>query len=109
MYCQRKGSKAISNLLAALRLCAVLALAAAMAAAASIPIPGLCNTGVVGPCNGGPGLPLQKIGLADQNWELSLPAPTTSMPMAPPTGYPRALTFGPNTAWVTTPNSTWLA
>jgi|HubBroStandDraft_1064217.scaffolds.fasta_scaffold05796_3 hypothetical protein len=109
MYCQRKGSKAISNLLAALRLCAVLALAAAMAAAASIPIPGLCNTGVVGPCNGGPGLPLQKIGLADQNWELSLPAPTTSMPMAPPTGYPGALTFGPNTAWVNTPNSTWLA
>jgi hypothetical protein len=96
---------------------AALASAVAMGAATTIPIPGLCNTGVVGPCNGGTGASLQAVGSADLNWELSLPAPTAPSSQ-PPTAVPAAATFGPNSAWVSAsasngwlangPNSAWI-
>ena len=73
-----------------------------------IPIPGLCNTGVVGPCNGGTGIGLQTVGSVDLNWELSLPAPTAPS-SEPPTAVPAAETFGPGTAWVNPPAAGWLA
>jgi hypothetical protein len=46
----------------------------------TVPIPGLCNTGVTGTCSGGPGSgPLQTAGSADLNWQLA-----TSSPLAAP-------------------------
>ena len=48
--------------------------------AATIPVPGLCNTGVVGPCDGVTGSGLQTLGSADSNWDLPLPAPAKRKP-----------------------------
>lgn len=82
---------------------------AAVMTAATIPIPGLCNTGVVGPCNGGPGTALRTVGLADLNWQLALPSPSSpsATPITP--AILAGLTFGPNSAFVNTPNGVWLA
>jgi hypothetical protein len=101
MFCLKTPSKMFARLLFA-----AMASAAVMAAA-TIPIPGLCNTGVVGPCNGGPGTGgLSAIGVADQNWQLALPAPSSSS--STPITTLSGLVFGPNSAFVNTPNPVWL-
>ena len=77
---------------------------AAVMPAATDPIPGLCNTGVVGTCKGGPGsLGLQAVGSADLNWGLATPAP--SAPSATPITTVTGLTFGK--AFVNSPDFGW--
>ena len=98
--CSLLGSR--SNWALARVLLAAMASAAIMPAAD--PIPGLCNTGVVGTCNGGPGtLGLQAVGSADLNWGLATPAP--SAPSATPITTVTGLTFGK--AFVNSPDSGW--
>src|ERR1039457_2338854 len=101
MFCLKTPTKTLARIL-------FTAMAtAAVAAATTITIPGLCNTGVVGPCAGGPGTSLQTLSSADLNWQLALPSP--SSPSASPITSLSGLTFGPNSAFVNPPNGAWLA
>jgi len=97
MYYQRKGSKTILHVLAALLL------SAAMAAAA---IPGLCNTGLAAGCAAL--VPPGSGSITDGNWFIANPSPTapSTSPLQVPC-YASCLVLSFEPAWVNFPDPAW--
>jgi len=99
---RKKGTSCLKRSLKAITGALVLAvMSATLASAGSIPIPGLCSTGMNSSCTG-----TATIGSIDPNWTLATPYPSSpsGQPLPSP---PWNLTYGP--AYVNTPNGFWLA